>query len=120
MCKPDTNARTQIGSLFGEGISPRSITRITGVAKYTVSKLLVDVGRVCAEYQDRVLRDLSSKRVHVDGIWSFIYAKPKNVINVKKQSAWRQLFPPVASSEERIGASVARVCSTLVLDCSRR
>jgi IS1 family transposase len=52
---------------------------MTGAAKGTVLKLLADVGRACAEYQDRTLRNLSSKRLQCDEIWSFCYAKDKNV-----------------------------------------
>jgi hypothetical protein len=66
-----------------EGNSIRSTVRITGVAKDTVSKLLIDAGRVCAEYQDRTLRDLRCKRLQLDEIWSFVYAKQKNVPKAK-------------------------------------
>ena len=62
-----------------EGNSIRSTVRITGVAKNTVTKLLVDAGRVCAEYQDKHLRNLPCKRIQVDEIWSFCYSKQKNV-----------------------------------------
>ena len=44
-----------------------------------MSKLLVDIGQVCAEYQDRTLRNLPCKRLQCDEIWSFCYAKQKNV-----------------------------------------
>ncbi len=53
--------------------------RITGAAKNTVTKLLVDIGQVCDEYQFKVLRNLPCKRIQVDEIWSFCYAKQKNV-----------------------------------------
>src|SRR5947209_4043638 len=66
-----------------EGNSIRSAVRITGVAKDTVSKLLIDAGRVCADYQDRELRDLRCKRLQLDEIWSFVYAKQKNVPTAK-------------------------------------
>lgn len=52
---------------------------MVGVSKDTVAKLLVDVGTVCAEYQDKTLRDLSCRRLECDEIWSFCYAKQKNV-----------------------------------------
>lgn len=67
-----------------EGNSIRATVRMTGAAKNTVAKLLVDVGNVCDEYQDRVLRDLPCKRVQVDEIWSFCYAKQKNVPAAKQ------------------------------------
>jgi IS1 family transposase len=53
----------------------------------TVTKLLVDVGTACAEYQDKALRNLPCKRVQVDEIWSFVYAKAKNVPEDKRGEA---------------------------------
>ena len=71
--------RAQILSCLVEGNSIRSTCRITGAAKNTVVKLLVDVGKACAEYQNKVLRNLPCKRIQADEIWSFCYAKEKNV-----------------------------------------
>ncbi len=76
--------RAQILGMMVEGMSIRAITRLTGVSKNTVAKLLVDAGQACAEYQDRVLRNLTCKRVQVDEIWAFCYAKQKNVPDAKK------------------------------------
>jgi IS1 family transposase len=52
---------------------------MTGVARNTVTKLLVDLGTACSEYQDRTLKNLSCKRLQLDEIWSSVYAKAKNV-----------------------------------------
>lgn len=57
---------------------------MTGAAKGTVLKLLADVGKACAEYQFETLRNLPFKRVQCDEIWSFCYAKDKNVPEDKK------------------------------------
>ncbi len=62
-----------------EGTSLRSTSRITGVAINTVVKLAVDAGAACADYQDRVMRNLKCQRLQCDEIWSFCYAKAKNV-----------------------------------------
>lgn len=69
--------RTQIITLLVEGNSIRSCVRITGASKNTVTKLLVDVGQACIEFHDKTVRNLSSRRVEVDEIWSFVYAKQK-------------------------------------------
>jgi hypothetical protein len=61
-----------------EGNSLRAITRMTGVHRTTVMKLLCDLGRACSEYQDATLRNLKSRRIQCDEIWSFVYAKEKN------------------------------------------
>ena len=62
-----------------EGMSLRATTRVTGAAKNTVTKLLIDLGEACAEYQDVELTNLATKTVECDEIWSFCYSKQKNV-----------------------------------------
>ena len=71
--------RVQIIQLLVEGNSMRSIERIVGCSINTVTKLLVEVGQACAEYQDKAMRNLNCKRVQCDEIWSFVYAKERNV-----------------------------------------
>jgi IS1 family transposase len=71
--------RAAVVAALVEGNSIRSTVRMTGVAKNTVTKLLVDLGTACSVYQDRVMRDLPCKRVQVDELWCFCYAKQKNV-----------------------------------------
>lgn len=75
----NTEKRKNVVSCLVEGNSIRATCRITGVAKNTVSKLLTDLGRVCSAYQDEVLRNLPCKRFEIDEIWTFVYAKNKNV-----------------------------------------
>jgi IS1 family transposase len=70
-----------------EGNSIRSTVRMTGVAKNTVTKLLVDLGTACSVYQDQVMRDLTCERVQVDELWCFVYAKQKNVPENKRGEA---------------------------------
>lgn len=76
--------RAQILSCLVEGNSIRATSRMTGASKNTVTKLLVDVGEACEEYQYNVLRDLPCKRIQVDEIWSFCAMKEKNVPHEKK------------------------------------
>lgn len=71
--------RAQVLHLLVEGNSLRATGRLADVAFNTVAKLFVDAGRACADYQDRTLRDLPCKRLQLDEIWSFVYAKAKNV-----------------------------------------
>jgi IS1 family transposase len=79
MNKLTTEKRCAVVRALVEGCSIRSTVRMTGVAKNTVAKLLVDLGTACSEYQDRTLRNLNCKRLQLDEIWSFVYAKAKNV-----------------------------------------
>jgi IS1 family transposase len=67
-----------------EGNSIRATCRITGVAKGTVLKLLAEVGTACAEYQDKSLRNLNCKLIQCDEIWSFCYAKERNIPKDKR------------------------------------
>lgn len=76
--------RAQVLGCLVEGMSIRATVRLTGVAKNTVVKLLADVGAACMVYQDSVMRYLPCKRVQVDEIWSFCYAKQKNVPEDKR------------------------------------
>jgi len=71
--------RTQIISMLVEGNSLRATSRIADVSINTVTKLLVDVGSACWEYHDRHIKEVNSKRVQCDEIWSFVYAKEKNL-----------------------------------------
>ncbi len=71
--------RAAVISSLVEGNSIRATVRMTGVAKDTVLKLLVSIGRACEEYQMRTLHNLPCKRIQCDEIWSFCYAKQKNV-----------------------------------------
>jgi IS1 family transposase len=73
-------------SALVEGCSVRSTSRMTGVSKGAILRLLVSVGSACAEYHDRVVRNVASKRVQVDEIWSFVGCKEKNVTLEKMEA----------------------------------
>ena len=74
----------QILSCLVEGNYIRATCRMTGAAKNTVVKLLVDAGRACSEYQDKAFRNLSCKRIQCDEIWSFVGSKEKTTSSRKK------------------------------------
>lgn len=79
MNKLNADERAQIIRALVEGNSIRATVRMTGFAKNTITKLLVELGAVCSAYQDEHLRGLRCQRVQADEIWSFCYAKAKNV-----------------------------------------
>jgi IS1 family transposase len=74
-----TEKRAQIIGCLVEGNSIRATVRMTGVAKNTITKLIVDLGGACSAYQDSVLRDLDLGSIQCDEMWGFCYAKQKNV-----------------------------------------
>jgi len=79
MNKLDTPTRAKIIHMLVEGASLRSVSRVADVSINTVTKLLIDAGAVAAAYHDQNVRGLKSKRLQCDEIWSFCYAKAKNV-----------------------------------------
>lgn len=79
MNKLSREQRAQVINCLIEGCSIRSTVRMTGVSKKTVMRLVVEVGDVCARYQDEVFRNLPCKRIQVDELWAFVYCKEKNV-----------------------------------------
>ena len=82
MNKLSTAKRVAVVSALVAGCSIRSTVRMTGVAKNTVAKLLVELGAACTKYQDETLRNLSCKRLQCDEIWSFVGGKDKNLSSV--------------------------------------
>src|SRR5437870_12269873 len=78
MNRLSTTQRAQVVRTLVEGNGLRATARITGVARMTVEKLLRDLGVACAGFHDKTVRNLQSKRIQCDEIWSFEYAKEKN------------------------------------------
>ncbi len=74
----------------------RAVSRITGVARNTINKLLVDLGGACSNYQDRALRSLQCKRIQCDEVWSFIGAKEKNCTEEMKANGAGDVWTWVA------------------------
>ena len=84
MNKLKIEKQVQVVAALVEGTSINATCRMTGTAKNTVLKLLADIGPVCLDYQDKAFRNLTCKRLQCDEIWSFCYAKEKNVPKEKK------------------------------------
>ncbi len=75
--------RAQILHLLVEGSSMRAAARVADVSINTVFKLAADAGRACAAFHDEHVRNVAAKRIQCDEIWSFCYAKQKNVATAK-------------------------------------
>ncbi len=87
MNKLPLEKRVQILSMLCEGSSMRAISRVADVSLNTVAKLLADAGRACIAFHDYKVRNVPTKRCQVDEIWSFTYAKAKNVPTAKAAPA---------------------------------
>ncbi|MEC5324428.1 IS1 family transposase [Aurantimonas sp. A3-2-R12] len=83
MNKLPLKTRVQILNMLCEGSSMRSISRVCDVSINTVSKLLVDAGKFAATFHDEKVRGVTASRIQCDEIWSFTYAKAKNVRTAK-------------------------------------
>jgi hypothetical protein len=79
-----TEQRVAVLNCLVEGVGINATCRMTGVAKNTVLKLLRDVGFACDRYHNEHVRNLKTRRVQADEIWSFVYAKAKNVPEEKE------------------------------------
>jgi IS1 family transposase len=119
--------RKQVIAALVEGNSIRATVRMTGVAKNTVTKLLVDLGTVCSIYQDRAMRDLPCERILTDEIWAFVGAKRKNVRPEKRAEGWGDVWTWVALDADtklvpsyRIGWRDAREASAFMADLASR
>jgi len=88
MNKLTTAERARIVACMVEGNSLRATCRMTGFAKKTVSRLLVEMGTACSAYQDHVFRNLKCRRLQCDEIWAFVGAKEKNATAEQKEKGW--------------------------------
>ena len=79
MNRLDLHKRVMILNMLVEGMSMRAISRTVGVSINTVTKLLINAGEACAAYHDETVQNVTANRVQCDEIWSFCYAKDKNV-----------------------------------------
>jgi len=128
MNKLSRERRTQIVASLVEGNSIRATCRLTGASKGAVLKLLAEVGEVCAEFQDQALRNLTSKRIQCDEIWSFCHAKAKNVpVEKKGRFGYGDVWTWVALDADtklvpswRIGGRDAGVAYDLMRDLADR
>jgi IS1 family transposase len=78
MNRLDNETRAQVINCLIEGCSIRSTVRMTGVAKKTVMRLLIEVGEVCADFQDKAFKNLPCRHLELDEMWAWIYCKEKN------------------------------------------
>ncbi len=79
-----TRQRIQVVKALVEGNSVRATCRMTGIARMTVTKLLVDLGKACYIYQYKNIKNLQSRRIQCDEIWSFCYAKQDHLPDNKR------------------------------------
>ncbi len=93
--------RARLISVLVEGNSLRATARICDVAFNTVLKFIPQIGQACFDFQDKAFHNLKCKRIQCDEIWSFCYAKEKNVPKDKKgQFGYGDIWTWVAMDAE--------------------
>lgn len=128
MNKLDTKRRAQIINCLCEGVSVRATCRLTGADKKTVLRLLEKVGEACLAFHDRTVRNLNSKRVQADELWSFCYAKAKNVPAEKRgQFGYGDVWTWTAMDADSklmvswfVGGRDGGAAYEMMSDCARR
>jgi len=84
--------RIRVVSALVEGNSLRAVSRMTGVARNTITKLLVDLGQACMTYHDAHVRNVRVRRLQCDEIWAYVGAKAKNVSAAMKEIGWGDVW----------------------------
>jgi IS1 family transposase len=124
LSKPE---RRQVVAALVEGNSIRSTSRMTGVARNTITKLLVDLGSACMAYHDEHVRGVKVRRLQCDEVWSYVGAKARNVRAEKKEIGWGDVWTWVGLDADTklvvsylIGGRGAGWAKDFMLDCASR
>lgn len=119
--------KTRVVAALVEGNSIRSTVRMTGVAKNTVIKLVLDLADACAAYHDRAVRNLRVRRLQCDEIWQYVGAKAKNVRPEKKAIGWGDVWTWTAIDADTklcvsylVGGRDAGWATEFMEDCASR
>lgn len=119
--------RVQIVEALVEGHSLRSVSRVTGVARNTITKLLVDLGSACMRYHNKHVRNVRVQRLQCDEIWACIGAKARNVSAAKKEIGWGDVWTWVGLDADTklvvsylVGGHGAGWAREFMVDCASR
>jgi IS1 family transposase len=119
--------RVRIVAALVEGNSLRSVSRMTGIARNTITKLLVDLGEACMQYHDAHVRNVKVRRLQCDEIWAYVGAKAKNVSLEKKEIGWGDVWTWVGLDADTklvvgylVGGRGADWAYDFIKDCSER
>jgi IS1 family transposase len=100
---------------------------MTGIARNTVTKLLVDLGLACMEFHDKHVRHVRVRRLQCDEIWAYIGAKAKNVSVEKKEIGWGDIWTWVGMDADTelvvsylVGGRGAGWAHDFMQDCAKR
>ncbi len=119
--------QTRVVAALVEGNSIRSTARMTGVARNTITTLLLDLAEACAGYHDRYVRNLKVRRLQCDEIWNFVGSKAKNTTPEKKAEGWGDTWTWTAIDADTklcisylVGGRDAGWATEFMQDCANR
>lgn len=119
--------RIRIISALVEGNSLRSVSRMTHIARNTITKLLIDLGEACMAYHDAHVRNVRVRRLQCDEIWAYIGSKQKNTTPEKKEIGWGDVWTWVGLDADTklvvsylVGGRGADWAYDFVKDCASR
>ena len=119
--------RVSIVAALVEGNSLRSVSRMTGIARNTITKLLVDLGEACMEYHEQNVRNVRVNRLQCDEIWAYVGAKARNVSVEKKEIGWGDVWTWVGLDADTklvvsylVGGRGAGWARDFMMDCASR
>jgi IS1 family transposase len=119
--------QTRVVAALVEGNSIRSTSRMTGVARNTITSLLLDLAEACAGYHDRHIRNLKVRRLQCDEIWNFVGSKAKNTTPAKKAEGWGDTWTWTAIDADTklcisylVGGRDAGWATEFMQDCASR
>src|SRR4051794_17528998 len=75
--RTDLDKAAQAVTMLCEGMAVRAVSRITGLDKNTIIRLIVRLGRGVAELSEQKIRGLAVAEVECDELWAFIYCKAR-------------------------------------------
>jgi IS1 family transposase len=127
MNKLSNDERRQVVAALVEGNSIRSTSRMTGVARNTITKLLVDLGSACMRYHDEHVHGVRVLRLQCDEIWAYVGAKARNVSAQKKEIGWGDVWTWIGLDADTklvisylVGGRGAGWAKDFMLDCASR
>ena len=92
----------EIIAALTEGMSIRSVERITGIHRDTIMRLGARVGRGCWELHDRMMVGLRVGRIECDELWAFVGKKQKQTKRHEFTKGDQYTFVALASSAKAI------------------
>ena len=78
--RTDLDAACQALGMLLEGMSIRAVTRLTGLDKGTVLRLVVKAGDQCKAFLESALVNVAANEVECDEQWAFVYCKERNAL----------------------------------------